>query len=108
MSKVVFSSWAGKIVDNRGLHPNKYANADLELPLKYSGRRVRAFISWNGLVVADDKVDIVDMVCSYLGEVQKLSCGECAVGYLGVKIMLGIFTRIAKGTGSEGDIGRWG
>jgi formate dehydrogenase beta subunit len=104
MSKVVFSSWAGKIVDNRGLHPNKYANADLELPLKYSGRRVRAFISWNGLVVADDKVDIVDMVCSYLGEVQKLSCGECAVGYLGVKIMLGIFTRIAKGKGSEGDI----
>jgi formate dehydrogenase beta subunit len=104
MSKVVFSSWAGKIVDNRGLHPNEYANADLELPLQYNGRRVKAFISWNGLVVADDKVDIVDMAYNYLREVQKLSCGECAVGYLGVKIMLGIFTRIAKGKGGEGDI----
>lgn len=102
MSKVIFSSWAGKIVDNRGLRPNEYASADVELPLQYNGRRVRAFMSGNGLVVADDKVDIVAMVHTYLKEVQKLSCGECSVGYLGMKIMLDIFTRIAKGRGVRG------
>lgn len=105
MSKVVFSSWAGKVVDNRGLHPNEYASAEnLKLPLQYNGHQVRAFMSWNGLVVSDDRVDIVDMVHSYLKEVQKLSCGECAVGYLGIKIMLDILAGITNGRGSEEDI----
>ena len=105
MSKVVFSSWAGKVIDNRGLHPNKYASVEnMKLPLQYDGHQVRAFMSWNGLVVADDKVNIVDMAHSYLKEVQKLSCGECAVGYLGIKIMLDILAGIANGKGTEEDI----
>ena len=105
MNKVIFSSWAGKVVDNRGLHPNDYTSlGDLSLPLEFNRRRVRAFMSWNGLVVADDKVDIVDMAYTYLKEVQKLSCGECSVGYFGIKIMLGVLAGIAKGKGREGDI----
>jgi len=105
MSKVIFSSWAGKVVDNRGLHPDEYASVeDLGFPLQYNGHRVRAFMSWNGLVVADDKVDTVDMAHTYLKEVQKLSCGECSVGYLGIKIMLDILARVAKGKGGDGDI----
>lgn len=104
MSRVIFSSWAGKVIDNRGLRPSEYASIDIELPLKYNGHWVRAFMSWNGLVVADDKVDIVDMAHRYLKEVQKLSCGQCSVGYLGLKVMLGLFTGIAKGKGNEGDI----
>jgi len=105
MNKVIFSSWGGKVVDNRGLHPNDYTSlGDLRLPLEFNRRRVRAFMSWNGLVVVDDKVDIVDMAYTYLKEVQKLSCGECSVGYLGIKIMLGVLAGIAKGKGREGDI----
>lgn len=105
MNKVIFSSWAGKVVDNRGLHPNDYTGVgDLSLPLEFNRRRVRAFMSWNGLVVADDKVDIVDMAYTYLKEVQKLSCGECSVGYLGIKIMLDVLAGIVKGKGSKGDI----
>ena len=41
---------------------------------------------------------------TYLDGVQKLSCGECSVGYLGIKVMLGILAGIAKGEGGEGDI----
>jgi len=105
MGGVIFSTWAGKVVDNRSLHPDEYASAgDLRLPLQYNGHRVTAFMSWNGLVVADDKVDVVDMAHTYLKEVQKLSCGECSVGYLGIKIMLGILARIVKRKGNEGDI----
>jgi len=110
MSKVVFSSWTGEVIDNRGLHPDEYASAeDMKLPLQYNGHPVRAFMSWNGLVVADDKVDIVDMAHSYLKEVQELSCGECTVGYLGIKIMLDILAGIANGKGTEEDIAllRW-
>ena len=85
MNRVIFSSWAGKVVDNRGLDKQKYAGVEnLELPLQYNGHQVRAFMSWNGLVVADDRINIVDMAHSYLKEVEKLSCGECTVGYIGI------------------------
>ena len=102
MSKVIFSSWAGKIVDNRG---QKHASVEnLQLPLQYNGHQVRALMSWNGLVVADDKINIVDMAHSYLKEVERLSCGECTVGYIGIKVMSDILDRIARGKGSEEDI----
>ncbi len=104
MNKVIFSSWAGKIVDNRGLDAEKYSNVEnLEFPLQYNGHQVRAFMSWNGLVVADEGVNIVDMVCAYLQEVQKISCGECTVGYVGIKVMTDIVDRILGGEGTEKD-----
>jgi len=105
VNKVVFSSWAGNIVDNRGLEPDKYASVDnLEFPLEHDGRRLGAFMSWNGVVVADDKVNIIDMAHSYLKEVHKLSCGECTIGYLGIKIMLDTLERLWDGQGIEADI----
>jgi len=105
MSKVVFSSWAGKVVDNRGLDTEKYASVEnLEFPLRYNGREIKAFMSWNGMVVADDRVNIVDMAYCYLKEVQKLSCGECTVGYVGMKVMTDILARISSGRGREGDV----
>ncbi|MFC2014196.1 FAD-dependent oxidoreductase [Chloroflexota bacterium] len=105
MSKVIFSSWAGDVVDNRGLDTQKYASVkSLPFPLQYNGHQVRAFMSWNGLVVADDKVNIVDMAHSYLKEVQKLSCGECTVGYNGIKAMTGILDRISCGQGTKDDL----
>ncbi len=110
MNGVVFSSWGGKVVDNRGLEPEKYASIEnLKLPLQYNGHQLRAFMSWNGLVVADDKINVIDMAYSYLGEVQKLSCGECTVGYLGIKVMLDTLTRILNREGAEKDIDllRW-
>ena len=110
MNKVIFSSWAGEVVDNRGLAPEKYAGVEnLQLPLQYNSHQVRALMSWNGLVVADDKVNIVDMAHSYLKEVEKLSCGECTVGYIGIKVMTDILDRISNGQGTEEDINllRW-
>ena len=107
MSKVIFSSWAGKVVDNRG---QKHAGVEnLELPLQYNGHQVRALMSWNGLVVADDRVNIVDMAHSYLKEVEKLSCGECTIGYIGIKVMTDILDRISNGRGAKDDLNllRW-
>ena len=105
MSRAVFSSWAGKVVDNRGLAPDKYVDVDDPgFPLEYGDQRIDAFISWNGVVVADESVDIVDMAYSYLKEVQKLSCGECTIGYLGIKIMLDTLAKLLSGEGEPGDI----
>ncbi len=105
MNQVIFSSWAGKVIDNRGLDADRYTEVDnLELPLKYDGHQVAAFISWNGLVVADDSVDVVDMARSYIQEVSKLACGQCTVGYNGVRVIAQILSKISSGQGSENDV----
>ncbi|TRZ49544.1 MAG: dihydropyrimidine dehydrogenase subunit A [Dehalococcoidia bacterium] len=105
MSKAIFSSWAGKIVDNRGLDTKKYKEVEnLEFPLQYNSYRVKAFMSWDGLVIIDEKINVVDMAYSYLREAQKLSCGECTAGYLGMKVMLDILDRISNGEGKEEDV----
>ena len=103
MNDVIFSNWGGKLVDKRG-SDKRVSPDNLEFPLKYDGRQVSVLMSWKGLVVADDKVNVVDMAHSYMQEVQKLSCGECSVGYLGVKVMRDTLTRITNGEGAEGDI----
>ena len=106
MTKVIFSSWEGKVVDNRGSDAGKYASAqNLPFPLQYDGHQVDAFMSWDGLVVAKKGVNIVEMAHRYLQEVQKLSCGECSVGYIGVKVMTNILGDIAKGQGTKESIG---
>ncbi len=105
MKKVIFSSWAGKVVDNREQDIEKYrAVKDLAFPLEYDGHQIGALMSWQGLVVTDGRVNIIDMVHSYLKEVQKLCCGECNVGYAGIKVMLNVITRILNGNGAESDI----
>ncbi|MFC2032326.1 FAD-dependent oxidoreductase [Chloroflexota bacterium] len=105
MKNIVFSSWAGKTVDNRGQTPDKYASLEnLELPMEYDGHKVKAFMSWNGFVVADSNVNVVDMARTYLTEAQKLSCGECSVGYLGLQVMVEMLDRILDVKGLENDV----
>jgi formate dehydrogenase beta subunit len=105
MTKVIFSSWDGEVVDNRGQETANFKDArNLPLSLQYDGHQVNAFMSWGGLVVADKKANIVDITRRYLQEAQKLSCGECSVGYLGVKVMTDILNEIAKGQGTKESI----
>lgn len=105
MSKIIFSSWAGKVVDNRGLKTEEYVPVEyLTLPLEYDGTKVSAFMGWDGLVVASEKVNVVDMAYAYAREVQKLCCGECAIGWLGISVIVDILARIVGGMGTEADM----
>ena len=105
MGKVVFSSWAGKTVDNRGLGVKQHAYAgDLGIPSGYDHTKVAAFMGWDGFVVWDEKVNIVDMAHAYIKEVQKICCGECMVGYIGITALADALARILDGKGREEDI----
>jgi len=103
--KVVFSSWAGKVVDNRGLEAEVCAPVEeLNLPLECDPARVKAFMGWDGFLVVDEKANVVDMAYAYAREVQKLACGECAVGRIGISVIVETLGRLLKGEGREGDI----
>ncbi len=102
MNNIAFSSWNGKVVDNRTGTTSK--SADIKIP-SFPGRgKIAAMMGWNGLVVLDKKADILSLTLGYLREIRKVSCGECSVCMIGIDRLLDILTNIADGKGSASDL----
>jgi len=102
MKTVSFSSWGGKVIDNRKGRPAKAAK--VEAPLTIDGGAVTALMGWNGIVVADPSVDILSLTLAYLEEARKLSCGECSVCLIGIDRMLELLKARAAGKGTKADL----
>lgn len=93
MDRVAFSSWNGKVVDNRKGKASK--KADVNFP-KPSGK-YKALMGWNGLVVMDPKADVLSLTLNYLKETRKISCGECSVCMIGIDKLLDMFELMTEG-----------
>ncbi len=102
MNTVAFSSWNGKIVDNRKSPAKK--GAEGVIPVALDGRKFSALMGWNGLVVVDPKADIVALTLGYLQEARKLSCGECSVCLIGIDRVQDILKQMAAGKGAPKDL----
>ena len=102
MNTVAFSSWNGKVVDNRKAPAKK--KTDGALPVNLDGQTFGALMGWNGLVVVDSKADIVALTQGYLQEARKLSCGECSVCMIGIDRVQDILKNMAAGKGSVKDL----
>ncbi|MFA4916997.1 MAG: FAD-dependent oxidoreductase [Syntrophales bacterium] len=107
MTDIFFSSWAGKVVDNRGKGPENYEEVKgISLPLKFiKDENIQAFIGWYGIVLRSQDVNIVDLCRAYLTAVQNESCGKCFTCRVGTKVMADTLTKICQGKGEEGDVG---
>ncbi|MEQ8163875.1 MAG: NADH-ubiquinone oxidoreductase-F iron-sulfur binding region domain-containing protein, partial [Smithellaceae bacterium] len=102
MNTVTFSSWNGKILDNR---KGAGANAvEPGLPTQVGGKDITAMMGWNGIVVTDPKADVLSLTMTYLREARKLSCGECSVCMIGLDKVMAIMESLAAGKGSKQDI----
>ncbi len=107
MSKVLFSTWQGEFIDNRGLPKEEWKESNFKLPVNYDGdRNSKIFIGWNGLVLFDEGVDVVKAACEYAAQYQIYSeaCGRCAPGRWGGRILYDMFDKIARGEGSKADV----
>ena len=104
--KPLFSSWNNEIVDNRGIDSDRWHDAPLvKLPPEYDKENsISAFMGWAGIILIKDSVDVVEMCSSYIGEVQKESCGKCFPCRIGTAIMEGILAKIINGKGNENDL----
>lgn len=100
MDTVSFSSWNGKIVDNRKGEASASKLSEVKFPGKLDGRNAAAVMGWNGIVVRDPKADILSLTMAYLREARKLSCGECSVCMIGIDKVLDIVKAMAGGKGS--------
>ena len=104
MAEVVFSSWGGKIVDNRmGGEPEA---AVFKLPENYLDEgKVGAFMGWEGIILLDKDVDVVTMAAEYMKSVQeKYCCAKCTPGKRGTRVMMDTLDRILTGHGEESDL----
>lgn len=106
MADIVFSSWQGEVVDNRGKAPGEAARpARLTLPDEFDkGEKIKAFMGWDGFAIMDGSVDIVDMCTRYVEAVQKESCGRCIPCRVGTRIILDTMNRINAGQGKKADL----
>jgi len=107
MEKVVFSSWDGKIFDNRqGTEDAVKTELPLGIPSPQKGGEVAAIVSWNGIIVNKPQADVVGLLIAYLQEARKLSCGECSVCSLGIDEALLIIEGIRNGSSSSAELKR--
>jgi len=106
MTDILFSSWGGVVTDNRGKpEAERQPVAAVNLPLEFDKeRKIKAFIGWDGIVVRDPDVDVVDLIRAYMEEVQKESCGKCTPCRVGTRIMATTMNRIADGQGKADDL----
>lgn len=105
MNTVAFSSWNGKIVDNRkGAAAKASKTAELKIPIQLGGKKIAALMGWNGMVVMNPRADILSLTMAYLKEARKLSCGECSVCMIGIDRVLDILKSTAAGQGNKKDL----
>jgi len=103
MTDIIFSSWQNELFDGRGTAaPDNGPPANLQLAAEFSpGERIKALMGWDGIVLRDDDVDIVDMCAKYAEAVQQESCGKCFPCRVGTRIVADWLKKIAAGEGKE-------
>jgi len=107
MAKLLFSTWQGELIDNRGKSSNEWSESGFKLPETYHGERnSKAFIGWDGVAIFDEDIDAVELANQYAAQYQEYSeaCGRCAPGRWGGKILYDLLDKIARGEGSHDDI----
>lgn len=107
MNQVLFSSWKGEIIDNRGKKPEEYLPLKAKMPSEFpKGENIKAFFGWDGIVLFDDEVDLLDMLIEYVSSVQKESCGKCLPCSRGTFVVREILKRIYEGKAEKKEISR--
>ena len=104
MAKVVFSSWTDEIIDNRGKSPSEIQDVDISIPDYFDGNEVKVFIGWNGIVLMDSDVSIVEACWKYMEEAQKHSCGKCFLCRIGTKVLADLFKKLVEGEATQSDL----
>ncbi len=106
MTEICFSSWGGKVVDNRGKALQNYAPLEnVSLPEHFKqDEQIKALMGWYGIVLRSETVNVVDLSRSYMDAVRRNSCGKCTPCRLGTRLMADILARICEGKGQTPDL----
>ena len=107
MDNILFSSWGGKVIDNRGKGAHDFDLADsLALPEKFGGKKVKAMLGWDGIVVRSPDIDILELCRTYIEVLYEhaKACDKCNYCKTGWKEQLEVLDDISKGDAREEDL----
>ena len=108
MNDIVFSSWGGRTIDNRGKAPEDYEPVDhAPLPEYFKkDQKIKALIGWNGIVLRSTDVDILHLCKAYLEAVYDHSktCDKCNYCTTGWEEQIEVFQDIFDGEATEEDL----
>ena len=108
MTDIVFSSWGGQVVDNRGLDSQAFEPApQAPLPEFFKpDEKIKAFAGWDGIILRSADVDVVDLVKTYLEAVHRVSsdCNKCNYCTTGYAEMLDVLKDVYNGEASDEDL----
>ncbi len=108
MSDIIFSSWDGEIVENRGDETQEQKSInDLDLPEYFKqDEKIKALMGWKGIVLRSREVDIIDLCREYFEAVlaHSKTCDKCNYCKTGWEEMLEVFEDMANGEATEEDL----
>lgn len=108
MNDILFSSWGGRIVDNRGKEPPAYESVNhVRLPEYFKqDQEIKALIGWDGIILRSREVNIVDLCLAYMKVVSEhaKSCDKCNYCKTGYTEMAEVLNDICSGNAQEEDI----
>jgi formate dehydrogenase beta subunit len=101
MANILFSSWQDELVDNRTIaKDSRKLPENVRIPSEFRpGECIKAFMGWDGIILLDEDVDIVEMSANYVEAVQGESCGKCFPCRIGTRIIGDWLKKIAAGEG---------
>jgi formate dehydrogenase beta subunit len=104
---LLFSSWQGQIIDNRGKEPKDFESLDqVTLPEVFKpGEKIKALMGWGGIIIRSAEVNILDLCRAYLEAVSDHTntCDKCNYCKTGFTEILEVFRDLTNGEAREDD-----
>jgi formate dehydrogenase beta subunit len=108
MTDIIFSSWGGEIIENRGDETQNQASIkDLDLPEYFKqDEKIKALMGWKGIVLRSPEVDVIDLCRAYFEAVlaHSKTCDKCNYCKTGWEEMLEVFEDMANGEATGEDL----
>ena len=109
MKDILFSSWAGEVIDNRDGSDGSTADSNVPKEIRMpnnlnEAEPIKAFMGWDGFVLCSEDVHVVDLCRAYMEAVRNQSCGKCIPCRVGTFQISKMLDKIISGKGNEEDI----
>ena len=108
MHNILFSSWGGQIVDNRGKEAQDYDPVtQVQLPEYFQqDEEIKALMGWNGFIIRSEEVDIIDLCQTYLKALHEYAkdCNKCNYCKTGFEELMEVLEDIRNGEATDEDM----
>lgn len=98
MAKVLLGVFKDKVIDNRGKPKENWSDSPIKIDENFNGKVLDVFISWDGFLVFNESVDVMQALANYMYRISDFGCcGRCFPGRMGTRLVAEGLEKIIKG-----------